>query len=165
MPVIATKFTSYASFANATLEEVYGEADLKDAYSRGAVTFESILLLATPDGSFSISALASKAQQFPLLEALFEDLNGDGNPDALVAGCIYETEVETPRLDGGHGLALLSDGKGGYHAGSCPTYCLYIPGNVKSLVKISITTNRYLISGKNNDALSIFQLPKNPLIN
>jgi hypothetical protein len=111
MPVIATKFTSYASFANATFEEVYGEEDLKDGYSRAPVTFESILLLAMPDGSFSIHALPSKSQQFPLLDALFEDVNGDGNADALVAGCIYETEVETPRLDGGHGLVLLSDGK------------------------------------------------------
>ena len=161
MPMIAEKFESYAAFASATLEDVYGEEDLEEAYARAVVSFESILLVSDAQGGLSIKKLPWQSQLFPMLDAVITDVNHDGNDDAIVAGCIYETEVETPRLDGGHGLVLLGDGKGHYQVGMCPSACLYLPGNVKSLATISIGGASYLIGGKNNDMLSVFKLRGN----
>ncbi|NND33475.1 MAG: VCBS repeat-containing protein, partial [Saprospiraceae bacterium] len=118
MPIIAEKFTSYVAFASATIEDVYGEENLEGAYSRSVVTFESILLVSDEAGQFTLETLPWQSQLFPLLDAVITDVNSDGIEDAIVAGCIYETEVETPRLDAGHGLILLGNGAGRFTAGS-----------------------------------------------
>lgn len=160
MPFIVDKFPTYNEFASASLEEVYGEG-LNDALERQATEFRSLLLLNRGGGKFDKVPLPRLAQAFPLLACTFYDLNQDGFEDAILAGDIYNTEVETPRLDMGTSIVLLSDGSGGYGKAMGPGKTgLYIPGNVKSLELIELETmeGAYLIAGRNNDLLSLFRL-------
>ena len=41
------------------------------------------------------------------------DFNGDGHEDVFVAQNFFASQTETPRCDGGRGLLMLGDGKGG----------------------------------------------------
>ena len=43
----------------------------------------------------------------PILSTAKVDINKDGVEDIIIAGNIYNTEVETPRLDGISGLGLV----------------------------------------------------------
>ncbi|MCB0688918.1 MAG: VCBS repeat-containing protein [Saprospiraceae bacterium] len=160
MPMIAEKFKTYSSFAQASLVDIYGEDKLTDAYVRQAVTFKSILLLNNGEGDFTIHNLPHYAQMFPLLDMVEEDLNQDGFADLIIAGCIYDTEVETPRLDNGHGLVLLSNKSDGYFLGDQDQYRIFIPGDVKSLQTIAIADEEYLLAAKNDDVLSIFKVDR-----
>ena len=158
MPFIIEKFPTYDQFAKASIEDVYGEK-LKDAYQAEANTFASILLINKGNGQFEKRTLPVQAQAFPILDCIFYDVNGDGFEDAIIAGSIYNTEVETPRLDNDYGLILIANKESGYTVVNPLESGLYISGNVKSLelIKVASKNKSYLIASKNSDILSLFQ--------
>lgn len=158
MPFIAEKFPTYDAFAKASLSDIYGEK-LDSAVAYEANTFESILLLNQGASIFKKIALPPAAQTAPILSIAIQDVNKDGFEDAIIAGTIYNTEVETPRWDSGSGQVLLSNGKNGYASIQSPTG-LYIDGNVKDLEVISIDGKNYLIAARNNNLLAVYQFLK-----
>jgi hypothetical protein len=131
--------------------DIYGTDKLEAAYQAEATEFSSLLLVGNAEGSFDIQYLPREAQAFPIMDALIIDLNKDGLQDAIVAGCLYETEVETPRLDAGSGLVLLATGDG-YQLAPCPEFCFHIPGNVKHLDLWDLEDGRQFIVALCNDA-------------
>ena len=161
MPFIKDKFPSYDEFAKASLEDVYGDK-LNTLVQAEANTFESILLINKGKGVFEKSALPRPAQSFPLLTAVYHDVNKDGFEDAIIAGNIYDTEVETPRLDGGSGMVLLSNQVDGYTVVSPAETGLFIDGDVKDLELISIDGVAYLVAGRNGGLLSVFAVGNSP---
>ncbi|WP_291791981.1 VCBS repeat-containing protein [Maribacter sp.] len=160
MPFIKDKFSTYNDFANATMEDIYGEK-LKEAYSKEANEFNSILLLNKGDNNFEKIILPNECQLFPTLAITLFDLNNDGFEDCVISGNIYETEVETPRLDAISGLALISNGKDGYTPATMEKTGLYLKGNVKSMESIKFNDQTILVAGFNNDKLRTFELTKN----
>lgn len=157
MPFIQEKFKTYNEFANAKLIDVYGDA-LTSAYKAEATTFSSLLLLSNPKGNkYEIKKLPIQAQAFPLLAA--QDLTElkEYNNCILIGGNIYETEVETPRLDAISGLILQFDIKGETSIIPQTQTGLYLDGNVKDIIKIK-TNNGYLfIIGRNNDTPLVYE--------
>ena len=96
---------------------------------------------------------------FPLLDAMVNDLNGDGLDDFLIAGCIYNTEVETPRMDAGSGLCLVSQGNGHYEVMSSGQYQIHIPGNVKKLANLTLDAGGEILVAISNDGpISLFEI-------
>lgn len=160
MPFIKDKFSTYNDFANATMEDIYGEK-LKESYSKEANEFNSILLLNKGDNNFEKIILPNECQLFPTLAITLFDLNNDGFEDCVISGNIYETEVETPRLDAISGLALISNGKDGYTPATMGKTGLYLRGNVKSMESIKFNDQTILVAGFNNDKLRTFELTKN----
>ncbi|MDG1572092.1 VCBS repeat-containing protein [Robiginitalea sp. M366] len=160
MPFIAEKFPSYSSFASASLEDVYGSA-LEESYEREATGFASLLLLNQGGGKFQTAALPVEAQFIPLMAVVPADLNGDGLEDLILAGNIYETEVETPRLDALSGWVLESQGDGTYRPIPQNQSGLYLQGNVKSLKTIRSGGNTYLLSGRNNNRPELWKFQPN----
>ena len=160
MPFIEEKFTTYQSFANASLEDVYGSS-LGESYSREANSFTSILLVNQGDGKFVSMDLPILAQTFPILDVAFSDFDNDGIEDALLVGNIFDTEVETPRLDGGNGLLLLTDPiKGMYTV--APNQNFYLSGNIKLAEILEVNNEKYLLTLKNNDLPELHQIQERP---
>lgn len=159
MPFISEKFETYNEFANATLDEIYGDK-LKNAYQRDVTTFSSKLLMGQSDGSFEISNLPVAAQSGPAIAIQQLDLNGDGYDDLLVGGAIYETEVETPRYDAGVGIVLLSNQVDGYMALYPSVSGFYLNGNVKDIATIEIkgSKKRLVVVGVNNSQVDIVEI-------
>ena len=157
MPFIKDKFPSYDEFAKASLEDIYGDK-LNTSVQAEANTFQSIILINKGKGVFEKSALPSQAQSFPLLTAVYYDVNQDGFEDAIIAGNIYDMEVETPRLDGGSGMVLLSNQVDGYTVASAAETGLFIDGDVKDLELVDIDGVAYLVAGRNGGLLSVFKV-------
>lgn len=156
MPFIQQKFESYSEFANAKLTDIYGDK-LNSAYEGEVTEFKSILLTNLGDGSFQSTYLPNQAQFFPILESVFIDVNNDGYEDAIIAGNIFNTEVETPRLDAISGQVLLSNGKDGYTPLSWQASGLLLDGNVKDLEIINENT---VIAVQNDGPPMTFVLKK-----
>ncbi len=158
MPFISDKFPKYSDFATSSLIDIYGDENINAAYDKSVNVFRSCFLKQTTRGRYEWLELPAEANHAPILDALSMDLNGDKIDDIILAGSIYNTEVETPRLDGGTGSVLISSGSHDYSYGPCPDYCFYSSGNNKKLEHIRIGEKQFLLVLKNNEELSMFEI-------
>lgn len=108
MPFIKDKFHSFEAYANASLQDIYGQKGLAGARRLKATTFASMLLVNDGD-HFTATLLPMTAQLGPVRSAVITDTDNDGYPDLLIAGGMYGTEAETGRYDAGMGLLLTRD--------------------------------------------------------
>ena len=131
LPFIQDKFESYQEYASSSLIDVYGSDNLSETYKKSVTTTSSMLLINEGDFNFSVQELPIEMQAFPVRDVLSVDLNDDGLEDLIAVGTIYDTEVETPRLDAGCGLVLLNEG-GSYRLDN-QAYYLYISGDLRSI--------------------------------
>ncbi|MEL7006544.1 MAG: VCBS repeat-containing protein, partial [Bacteroidota bacterium] len=157
MPFITRKFPTYDKFAKASLVDVYGER-LNNAYQREVTEFRSVVLVNKGQGQFEKRPLPMQAQLSPLLSCQSMDVNKDGFLDIVMAGNIYNTEVETPRFDAGTGSVLLSDGAGNFTIQNSQESGLYVDGNIKSMRQIQAGDSRYLLFGRNDSSLALVKL-------
>ena len=157
MPFISEKMPSYLEFANATLEDIYGEK-IGTAYQREATQFKSIVLINKGDGLFDKVELPTMAQTMPILDAANYDFNNDGLLDLVVIGNIFNTEVETPRLDNPYGLILISNGKDNYDVIGPEKSGLYIKGDAKSVEILEAGDSSLIVVGCNNGPVEVFEI-------
>ncbi|WP_109299491.1 VCBS repeat-containing protein [Aquimarina sp. AU474] len=157
MPFIAKKIPTYQEFANADLEKIYGDK-INTAHQSEASEFNSILLLNKGNDGFEKIVLPKMAQTIPILDGKSFDFNADGYEDIVIVGTIYNTEVETPRLDNAYGLVLLSNKNEGYTVLGPDKTGFYINGNVKSVESISQNNKELLLIGVNNGDIETFDL-------
>ena len=66
MPFISEKIPTFEEFANASIEEIYGE-EIIDTYERKVTSFESIILINKGENKFEIEKLPPLAQSIPIL--------------------------------------------------------------------------------------------------
>lgn len=155
MPFIAEKIPTFNEFANASLQDIYGES-INTAYTRETNQFYSMLLMNNGNGTFNKIKLPSMAQTMPILDAAPLDYNNDGFEDLVVVGNIYNTEVETPRLDNPYGLILVSNTKDGYIIVEPKVSGFYLNGNAKSVETLKIKDKNYIIVAHNNSTTEVF---------
>lgn len=160
MPFINNKFPKYSDFAKATLSDIYGEK-LKTSYNKDVTNFASVLLLNNGDGIFTQKLLPIEAQSFPILDITFHDFNGDGFQDCLIGGNIYNTEVETPRLDAISGIVMLSNKIDGYIITNNEKSGLYPDSNVKNLKLLNHDKGKTLLITSNNNESQVYRLTDN----
>ncbi len=159
IPGIKNKFKNYDDFSRATLIDVYGKKNLDNALHYQVKSFASIYL-ENNEGVFKIHQLPVEAQMSSVQQMIASDFDDDGNLDVLIAGNLYNSEVETPRNDAGYGLFLKGDGKGVFNTVGVNESGFYTKGDVKDLQKIKIKEESYIMSAKNNDYLQFIKILK-----
>ena len=157
IPAIKEKFENYEQFSTATLVDVYTKNDLENSLHYKVKSFASIYL-ENKNGKFVINKLPNLSQISSINQILIDDYNHDGNLDALVAGNLHVSEVETPRNDSGYGLLLKGDGKGGFAAVPVTESGFFTPGDVKDMATIKVENDTYIISVKNDDYLQFIKV-------
>jgi len=160
MPFIKDKFKSYSSFANATLVDIYGEK-LETSYEKETTQFQSLILVNKGNGKYESKPLPILSQQFPIMNIAFYDVNDDGYEDCIVAGNIFDTEVETPRLDAVSGVVLLSNKKDGYKAMDYKKSGIYLEKDTKDIIMVNFDNHPLLISTNNDNNLISYELTSN----
>ncbi len=158
IPGISRKFRTFESFADASLEEIYGESMLKQALHLQANTFEHVWL-ENINGKFISHPLPRWAQISSIEAILPFDYNGDEFPDFIVAGNLYSSEVETTRNDASIGLVLEGIGKKGFRAVPASESGLMVKGEVRGIHEIKTNNNeRLIIFAINNEKVDVFRL-------
>ncbi len=114
IPQLNKKFKTYKEFASASLIDIYGNQDLKEATHYMANNFSSLMMINNGNGHFTSTALPKLAQFGPTTDFLVADFNADGNKDIFGIGSLYEAEVETIRYDAGKGYFLFGGEQDAY---------------------------------------------------
>ena len=157
IPGIKQKFKDYNSFSEANLVDVYTKEALESSLHYQVKSFASVYL-ENKDGQFIIHQLPIEAQFSSINQVLVEDYDNDGNLDALIAGNLYVSEVETPRNDASFGYFLRGNGKGDFKAIKPSESGVFIKGDTKDLAEINVKGERYIIIAKNDDYIQFIKV-------
>ena len=157
IPSLNKQFKTYDIFASSNVDEIYGKDKLENALHYEATTFASTYFENKGDGNFEAHPLPQMAQLSSINDIIIEDFNGDKQLDILVAGNLYNAEVETTRNDAGYGLLLVGDGQGDFKPINRQESGFFVPYNVKNMAALQGNTNRMILVGCNDDYLQVFQ--------
>ena len=157
---LAIRFPTYGSFAQATMNEALGSAQLRQALHYEADTFASVYLHNDGGGKFSSYLLPHLAQISPIKAIIAEDVDGDGHLDLIVAGNLYDSEPNTARADAGNGLWMRGDGRN-HFTPVPPTQSGFLaPLNVSGLALLNTPAGRALLVANTSDSLQVLRIRK-----
>lgn len=153
------RFTTYASFAGKTVQEIFGDDNLKNNNMR-ASQFNS-LLLRNNGGSFGIEMLPRLAQSGPLCGIAAADVDGNGFLDIIGMGNNYAPRVEYGRDDAMSGFVLLNNNGKDFSFSHGSENGFVVDGDAKSLVWMDFPGKSLcLVATQNNSAAKAFRLIK-----
>ncbi len=156
IPFIGQRYMSYDEFGKASLEDIYGKAILESSLSYTVNTFASVWIENKGDGKFVIHDLPGLAQLSSINDITDIDFRGNS---FVVAGNLYNTEVETPRNDASVGLILKYDKASGMYAVPPSESGLMVKGEVRHIVPLKLATGkRALLFGINGRELKLIEM-------
>jgi len=158
MPFIKEKFPTYNAFGSASLIDVYGKEKLESALHLKAYNFASVYLENLGNGKFKTVHLPNQAQLSSINDILIIDYDNDGLRDILIAGNMYQSEVETTRNDASYGLLLKNNGKNNFEAKSAKESGINFTGMVKSMHIIRRNDNEKILINRNNENAVVYKL-------
>lgn len=163
MPFIKEKFPSYDSFGAADLVQVYGSEKLKQALHLKATMFSSVYLENLGPGKFKIHVLPNEAQISSINAIRIDDFDKDGLKDILVAGNLYQSEVETPRNDASIGLLLKGNGTSQFTPLALEDSGVFLDGDVKRMRSIRLgksNAKKAILVVRNSDIVTLISTTK-----
>ncbi|OWW23696.1 RNA-binding protein [Zobellia sp. OII3] len=149
---LKSKFNSYASYANASINDILSEKELEQAQIHSANHMETTLLLSTPENTLELGSLPIEAQYSPVNTSLVEDIDLDGNTDLLLFGNSSQYKLRLGKFDANYGTLLLGDGNGNFSYVPQRESGFSISGEVQSAIKIK----DLLLIGIHNQALGAY---------
>lgn len=155
---VALRFPSYASFATASVAQLFGAPQLGRALHYQTDTFASVYLQNNGDGTFTSAPLPNLAQISPIRGIIAHDVDGDGNLDLIVAGNLYNTEPNTRPADAGNGLWLKGDGRGHFTPVSPVESGFLAPRDVTGLALIQTPAGKTVLVANSGDSLQAFTI-------
>lgn len=146
MTMLRQRFTTYESYANATLTDVFKPDELADANRLTANEFRTTVFLSSPGRNYTAKPLPMAAQTAPIFAITALDYDKDGHKDLFLAGNTFQTRIRFGRSDANRGLLLRGDGKGNFTAIPQNRSGFGLEGDVRSVVpvgdKLLIGVNR-----------------------
>ncbi len=141
-PWLPKKFPTYRAFAAATVEEIFGADHLAQVRKLAATELASGVFLQQQDGTFRFAPLPRTAQIAPINAIVARDLDGDGRLDLFCVGNNFGPEAATGRFDGGLGVLLKGDGRGGFTPLSPAQSGLMVTGDARSAVAVHVAGSK-----------------------
>jgi hypothetical protein len=160
MPSIKKKFDHNDLYAKASMQEIVSKDITEGALKLTCSEVRSGWFENNGKGIFAFHPLPLQAQIAPVNSIVCTDVNNDGNPDLVLAGNEYQSNVMAGRYDASFGQLLTGNGKGVFEAIASVTSGLMIDGDVKDLKIIRAAGRQLLLVAVNNDKMKLFELKK-----
>ncbi|MRI01310.1 hypothetical protein GH721_12280 [Kriegella sp. EG-1] len=159
IPMIKKNFETYASFASAKLDDIYGKNMLENSMHKTINSFAHQWFENKGNGDFRIHEFPIEAQISSINDIVVFDYNQDGFQDLLIAGNLYDAEVETPRSDAGIGLVLKNNKDKSFTAITMNESGLLINKEVKSIQPIMKKQEHVtaFLFAVNNDSIQLIE--------
>lgn len=156
IPPLAHKVSTFIDFASSDLVGILGN-DLNAALHYQATELRSGIFIKTDKGAYSFLPFANVVQRSPINSMVYEDVDGDGTKDLLLAGNNYHTEIETTRSDAGIGSLLTGNGNGTFSYISNLESGFYADQDVRNITPIETANGRAFLVANNNSNHDLFR--------
>jgi len=153
------RYPNYESYANASLTDIFSEADLKNATHLTANQLQTSCFLSTPAGKFKTAVLPAQAQYAPVYTVMVLDANQDGNKDLLLCGNDSRLKIRLGKMDASYGVLLRGNGKGAFSYVPQTQSGLHLRGDVRSVVRL----DNMLLFGLNEQKPVAYRLVNQPV--
>ncbi|GAA5224953.1 VCBS repeat-containing protein [Membranihabitans marinus] len=152
--MMRSRFTSYASYANASLTEVFSEKEMEGGQRLEAHSFKTMAFLRSADGGYEELELPVEVQFSPIYAILPVDVEADGKTDLLFFGNAENARLRFGKYDANMGLLVRQFNGNQWQAVSQLESGFQIRGDVRSALLI----NNELLIGHHSDGILLFQL-------
>jgi len=159
IPRLRDRFPTYASYAKASINDLFSTQQLVQAHELDAYTFATSLVRNNGDGSFTVIPLPAEVQRAPVYGILATDVDGDGKIDLMLGGNFDGMPPELGgRVSASYGLVLHGDGKGNFTPIDATRSGLIAPGQTRDIQRITSAKRGTLyVVARNNDRPLVFQ--------
>src|SRR4030095_10256518 len=113
IPRLKKNFIRYATYASATLNDIFTKEELKGSTKLTVNTFQTTYFK-NENKKFVMDSLPYQVQLAPVYDVIIDDFNHDGKKDILMAGNFLYSETETGEMSAGNGTLLLQNGDGSF---------------------------------------------------
>jgi enediyne biosynthesis protein E4 len=148
------RFTSYISYADITLKDIFNEEELNSSGHLQANYMATALFMSGAGEKFSVSPLPTQAQYSPVHTITVLDYDKDGHDDVLLCGNNSHTKIRLGRFDANYGLLLKGNGSGGFQYIHQSISGFNLQGDVRSVIEL----NKALLLGVNQRAIIAYKL-------
>lgn len=163
-----SKFTDYASFSKAKLEDLFSKEALSKAQKLEVNELKTIYL-ENKGNKFERHELPVEAQYAPVFAISSMDLDEDGDLDFILGGNQNTARLRLGMIDANFGQIYLGDGKGEFSLVSPSDAGLTFLGDIKNMQIIDLSYLKVLLVGINNQGVEAYvlnrTLTKKPLKN
>ncbi|MEO6894145.1 MAG: VCBS repeat-containing protein, partial [Ginsengibacter sp.] len=154
IPTMSTRFPTYKSYADATINEIFTPEEMEGARHLQANDLNTEFFEFGNDKKYHKKSLPIQAQFSPVFSITNLDYDKDGNPDLLLCGNINQARLQFGKSDANYGVLLKGDGRGNFQYINQLQSGFKIRGDVRSVISI----NNDLLFGINQDAIKVYRL-------
>jgi hypothetical protein len=147
------RFTDYNSYADASMQQVFLEEELKDAQKLQANHLSTAYFESGANGKFQLKQLPLQAQYAPVFAIASFDYDKDGYEDLLLCGNINKARLRFGKYDANYGVLLKNDGKGNFSYIGQQHSGFKLRGDVRCVIAF----NNTLLIGINQQALKAYK--------
>lgn len=153
---IRKKFNRYADYADAGIEQIMNEAQLRRALRLRINTLQSAWLENTGSGKLVLKPLPMAVQVSMINGFVLQDFDGDGENEVLCAGNFFPYKVEWGRSDAFTGALLkFRNGQATVYRPETP---LWLSGDIRDMAVVgSRTAGSRIVVARNNDRPGLFR--------
>lgn len=156
MPMFRKKYYRYRMYAGRTMDELFTPEQKQGMDTYTTRSFASGIFINDGNNRFHFELLPEMAQLSTICDALYRDLDGDGNKDILVCGNNSDADVGTGNYDAMALLMLKGDGKGRFSAVPATTSGLATRGEARKLVPLDQKNGKSILVLRNSGAAQVF---------
>ncbi|AHM60880.1 ASPIC/UnbV domain-containing protein [Flammeovirgaceae bacterium 311] len=151
--MLRTRFSSYESYADATMSSIFSQQELKDVDRLSANYLKTAYFEGT-GGKFKEKELPLEVQYSPVYAMSVVDYNGDGIQDVVLGGNINGARLRFGKYDASYGMLLQGNGRGGFGYVPQRESGLKLKGDIRSILSI----NNTLLFGINQQSIKAYKL-------
>jgi enediyne biosynthesis protein E4 len=158
MVPLRRKYLSYESYADATVEDVFGKANVEKSKKLVCNQLASVILENKGGGTFTLHELPQAAQVSRIGGIVVDDVDQDGQKDLIVAGNFSPYRVQLGPSDASFGLFLKQKTPWQFEAIGPEQSGLWADGDVRAITPMNVAGQKWLIVGRNDAETLVFKI-------
>ncbi len=158
IPALEKKYPKYEMYEEQQISDIFTPEQLKKSIRLDSYMLETSLFVNDGSGNFMKSSLPEEVQFSPVYAAEISDFNGDGHPDILLGGNLFNVKPEVGRYDASYGSLLLGDGKNGFRDVPAKVSGFRLDGEIRDILEVPTNNGKLLVVSRSNDPLQVFKV-------